>query len=77
MAASLGVNQLEQQCSCGIFPDSNDVSTEAEESPLLRSVTGKRLAKADCEGLACAVVIYKVWRLAIVLYVLVGTICKW
>jgi hypothetical protein len=27
----------------GYLPDSNDVSTEAEESPLLRSVTGKRL----------------------------------
>jgi hypothetical protein len=26
---------------------SNDVSTEAEESPLLRSVTRKRLVKAD------------------------------
>jgi hypothetical protein len=31
----------------GYSTDSNDVSTEAEESPLLRSVTGKRLVKAD------------------------------
>jgi hypothetical protein len=29
------------------YPGSNDVSTEAEESPLLRSVTGKRLVKAN------------------------------
>jgi hypothetical protein len=28
-------------------PDSTDVSTETEESPLLRSVTGKRLVEAD------------------------------
>jgi hypothetical protein len=37
----------------GYSPDSNDVSTEAEESPLLRSVTRKRLVKADWEHLAC------------------------
>jgi hypothetical protein len=48
-------------------PDSNDVSTEAEESPLLRSVNGNRLVKADREGLACGVAICKLWRLAIVL----------
>jgi hypothetical protein len=30
----------------GYSPDSNDVSTEAEKSRLLRSVTGKRLVKA-------------------------------
>jgi hypothetical protein len=47
MAASLAVSQLDQQWSCGILPDSNDVSTEAEESPLLKSVTGKQLVKAD------------------------------
>jgi hypothetical protein len=29
----------------GYSPDSNDVSTEAEESPLLRAVTRKRLVK--------------------------------
>jgi hypothetical protein len=58
-------------------PDINDVSAEAEDSPLLRSVTGKRLMKADLEDLAFVVVIYKAWRLAIVLYLLVGTICKW
>jgi hypothetical protein len=38
MAASLGVSQL---------PAGNDVNTEAEESPLLRFVTRKRLAIAD------------------------------
>jgi hypothetical protein len=31
----------------GYLPDSNDVSTEAEESPLLRFVTRKRLMKAN------------------------------
>jgi hypothetical protein len=31
----------------GHSPGSNDVSTEVEESPLLRFVTGKRLAKSD------------------------------
>jgi hypothetical protein len=49
----------------GHSPDSNDVSTEAEGSPLLRSDSGKRL------------VVWKVWRLAIVLQLLVVTICKW
>jgi hypothetical protein len=29
----------------GYSPDSNDVSTEAEESPLLRAVTKQRLVK--------------------------------
>jgi hypothetical protein len=45
MGASLGVSQLQQQCRCGIFAGNNDASTEAEESPPLRSVTGKRLRK--------------------------------
>jgi hypothetical protein len=31
----------------GHSPDSNDVSTETEESQLLRSGTGKRLVEAD------------------------------
>jgi hypothetical protein len=31
----------------GYLPDSNDVNTEAKESPLLRSVIGKRIIKAD------------------------------
>jgi hypothetical protein len=47
----------------GYSPDSNDVSTEAEESPWLRSFTRERLVKADYEVLACAVVICKVWGL--------------
>jgi hypothetical protein len=35
-------DSLEQQLSVmGYSPDNNDVSTEAEQSPLLRSVTGK------------------------------------
>jgi hypothetical protein len=46
MAASLGDSQLEQEFSVvGCTQDSNDVSTEAEESSLLRSVTGKQLVK--------------------------------
>jgi hypothetical protein len=37
-------------------PDSNDVSTEAEESPLLRAVTKQRLVKTlqVGEDLACS-----------------------
>jgi hypothetical protein len=53
MAASLGVS-WSSSTVVGYSPDSNNMSTEAEESPLLRC-------------LACAVVICKVWRLAIVL----------
>jgi hypothetical protein len=48
-----------------------------EESPLFRSITGKQLMKADWKDLACAVVICKVWKLAIVLQLLVVTTCKW
>jgi hypothetical protein len=42
---------------------------EAEESPLLKTVTKERLAKAQQAGtgLASAVVICKVWRLAVAL----------
>jgi hypothetical protein len=53
------------------------VVTEAEESQFLISVTRKRLVNTDLEGLACAVVICKGWRLAIVLRLLVVTLCKW
>jgi hypothetical protein len=35
-------------------PAGNDVSTEVEKSPLLRSVTRKRLMKADWEDLVCS-----------------------
>jgi hypothetical protein len=50
-------------------PASNEVSAEAEESPLLESVTKERLVKTQQDGkdLACAVVICKVWRLAMAL----------
>jgi hypothetical protein len=51
----------------GYSPDINDVSTEAEEYPLLRSITKKRLAKADWEDLACALGICKMYGLAIAL----------
>jgi hypothetical protein len=40
MPASLGVS-WNNSAVVGYSPDSNNVSTEAEESPLLRSVTGK------------------------------------
>jgi hypothetical protein len=55
---------LELSSEAGYSPDSNDVSTEAEESSLLRPVTRKRLVKADWEDLACALVICKVCSLA-------------
>jgi hypothetical protein len=40
----------------GYSPDSNNVSTEAEESPLLRVVTKQCLVKTlqDGEDLACS-----------------------
>jgi hypothetical protein len=48
MAASLGVGvNWNKNSVVGYSPDSNDVSIEAEESPFLRFVTGKRLVKAD------------------------------
>jgi hypothetical protein len=43
-----------------------DLVDAVEESPLLRSITGKRLVK-DLKDLACAVAICKVWKLAMVL----------
>jgi hypothetical protein len=58
----------------GYSPNSGDVSTEAEEYPLLRCVTRKRLEKADCAPVIC-----KAWRLAIALQLLVVPSCvyKW
>jgi hypothetical protein len=46
------------------------MSAEAEECPQLEAVTKKRLVKTLQAGkyLACALVICKVWRLAIALY---------
>jgi hypothetical protein len=41
------------------------LSAEAEESLLLEAVTIERLMKT--QDLACAVVIYKAWRLAMAL----------
>jgi hypothetical protein len=45
------------------------LGAEAEESPLLEAVTRERLVKAEQagKGLADAVVIYEVWRLAVAL----------
>jgi hypothetical protein len=51
----------------GYKPAGNDVSTEAEESQFLRSVTRKRLVKTDWEDLTRAPVICKVQRLAMAL----------
>jgi hypothetical protein len=47
-------------------PSREDLSSEAEESPLLEAVTRERLVKTQQAGkdLACAVVILKVWRSA-------------
>jgi hypothetical protein len=46
-------------------PESNEVSAEGEESPLVEAVTSERLVKTQQTGkdLACAVVICKVRRL--------------
>jgi hypothetical protein len=57
------------ECSVvGYSPDSNGVSTVAEESPLLRAVTKQRLGKTRKDwGLTCAVVIRKVCTSAIAL----------
>jgi hypothetical protein len=49
-------------------PESNEVSVEAEESPLLEAITRERLVKTQQTGnTACAIVICKVWRSAIAL----------
>jgi hypothetical protein len=50
-------------------PDSNDVSTEAEESPLLEAVARERLVKTlqAGEDLVSAALICKMWRLAVAL----------
>jgi hypothetical protein len=45
----------------------NGMSTEAEESPLLRAVTKQQLGKTIKDALSCAVVICKVCRSALVL----------
>jgi hypothetical protein len=69
---ALGLKRRFSRCSyetavVGYSPDNNDVNAEAEESPLLNSVTWKRQVKEDGENLACAVVTCKVRRLAIML----------
>jgi hypothetical protein len=57
------------------------VSAEAEESPLLKTVTGKRLVKTlqARKDLVCALVICKLWRSAMVLCLIVVTsrVLKW
>jgi hypothetical protein len=60
--------QLEQELRVGTEPlFRDDLSTEAE--PLLEAVTGKRLMKSLRTGkdLMCALVVCKVWKLAMVL----------
>jgi hypothetical protein len=58
-----------------------DLNTEAEESPLLEAVTRERLMKTQQAGkpLACAVVISKVRRSAMAMYLRVVPSCvyKW
>jgi hypothetical protein len=51
------------------LPFREDLSAEAEESPLLEAVTRERLVKTQqaVKDLSCAVVIRKVWRLAMAL----------
>jgi hypothetical protein len=46
-----------------------DLSAESEESPLLKAVTRERLVKTQLaeKGLADAVVICELWRLAVAL----------
>jgi hypothetical protein len=46
-----------------------DLSTEAEEQPLLKTATKKRLVRTlqARKNLACAVVISKMWKSVIVL----------
>jgi hypothetical protein len=60
----------EEKISVGREPPFREnLSAEAEESPLLEAVTRERLVKTQQAGrdLACAVVICKVWRLAMAL----------
>jgi hypothetical protein len=51
----------------GYSPDSNNVCTESEEYPLLRSVTRKRLVRADWLYLACALVTCELWKSTVAL----------
>jgi hypothetical protein len=53
-AREAGKNSVDSLVA-GYSPDSNDMNTEAEESPLLRAVTKQRLVKTleDGEDLAC------------------------
>jgi hypothetical protein len=52
----------------GDSPDSNAVSTEAVESPIVKiRYQGTTSMKADWEDLTCDVVIGKVWRFVMAL----------
>jgi hypothetical protein len=49
-------------------PFREDLSAEAEESPVLEAVTREQLVKTEnWKDIACAVVICKVWRFAMAL----------
>jgi hypothetical protein len=65
----------------GCSPGSIDVSTEPEESPLLEAVARERCWRHSMleEGLTGAVVIYKMWGLAIALWLLIvpSHVYKW
>jgi hypothetical protein len=58
-------------------PFSEDLSAEAGESPLLEIVSREWLVKTQQAGkdLACAVVICKVWRLEMAVYLLAVPSC--
>jgi hypothetical protein len=58
-------------------PDSNDVSTEAEESPLLRAVTKQRLVKTLQAGEDVACSDLQSVEISDCVIVFVVTACKW
>jgi hypothetical protein len=51
----------------GYSPDINEVSAEAEDSPLLEAVTRERLAKTQQTEKPVCCSDFKVWKLAVVL----------
>jgi hypothetical protein len=58
-------------------PFRDDLNAEVEESPLLEAVTRERLVKTQQAGkdLPCVVTIFKVWRSAMPLKILVVPSC--
>jgi hypothetical protein len=58
-------------------PFRKDLSAEAEVSRLSEAATRKRLVKIEQVGIDYAMVICRVWRLAVVLELLVFRVYKW